>query len=538
MRRIIERLCSPQIAFAAILVFGLLGMTARPATDPDLWWHLRTGQWIVESGHIPHSDAFSFTRAGHSWVSHEWLSEVVFYELGKHCGAAGLIVFSAIITTAGFMLLYLRCLFYRAEKHWAATATAFGAVASAPSWGVRPQMFTFTLASLLLWLLESGNELESGNKQIRPKLLFWIPPLFLLWLNLHAGFALGLALLFAYGFGLILETAAGNTPWQQARPSVLRILLLLLACLALVPLNPSGAHLYRYPFDTLRSSGMRSFIVEWFSPDFHESLYRPLSLVWLLLLTALASSRSRPKWRVIVPLALTSFAALDAVRHIPIFVLVAIPVIAAALPVVRASRAAGSHLSTGAQGRLSRSAASSWFRPSFNLAVVILIAVFALVEWISLARRQNASEAEQYPQGAVAFLQASSQPQRIFVYYDWGGYAIWKLYPEYRVFVDGRADLYGDSLLRQFKTAIQLRTGWRDVLDRWRVEAVLVPPSCALAQALVLDTNWHTAFSDSKAIILLRTHPTVENAAISPRLSPEWQESEKMFPRAIPNLRN
>src|SRR6202043_2350640 len=338
MRRILESLRTPQIAFAAILLFGLLAMTARPATDPDLWWHLRTGQWIVETGHVPHSDPFSFTRAGHTWVSHEWLSEVTFYELWKHGGAAALIVFCALVTTTGFMLLYFRC---PGKKHWAAAATAFGALASAPSWGVRPQMFTFTLASLLLWLLESANRLESGNKnkEARPRLLFWIPPLFLLWLNLHAGFALGLALLLAYGLGLIMETAAGNTPWQQARPIVLRVLLLLLACLALVPLNPSGAHLYRYPFDTLRPSGMRSFIVEWFSPDFHDWLYRPFLLVWLLLLAALASSRSRPRERVIVPILLTSFAALDAVRHIPIFVLVAIPVIAAALPIASASPA-------------------------------------------------------------------------------------------------------------------------------------------------------------------------------------------------------
>src|SRR6202158_3661680 len=189
--------------FGSILLFGLLAMTARTALDPDLWWHLRTGQWIVETGHVPHSDPFSFTRAGHAWVSHEWLSEVVLYELWKHGGAPALIVFSAIITTAGFMLLYLRCLFGGGKKHWATAATAVGALASAPSWGVRPQMFTFTLASLLLFLLETGED--------RPRLLFWIPPLFLLWLNLHAGFALGLALLFAYGVGLILETAVGNT---------------------------------------------------------------------------------------------------------------------------------------------------------------------------------------------------------------------------------------------------------------------------------------------------------------------------------------
>lgn len=478
---------------AAILLFGLLGMTARSATDPDLWWHLRTGQWIVETGQVPHSDPFSFTRAGHAWVSHEWLSEVVFYELWKHGGTAALIVFSAMITTAGFMLLYRRC---PGNRLWAAAATVFGALASAPSWGVRPQMFTFTLASLLLWLLEAGQD--------RPRLLFWIPPLFLLWLNLHAGFALALALLFAYGVGLVMETAVGNTPWQQARPMVLRILLLLLACAALVPLNPSGAQLYRYPFDTLRSPGMRSFIGEWFSPDFHDWLYRPFLLVWLLLLTALATSRSRPQGRMILPLLLTSFAALDAVRHIPIFVLVAIPVIAAALPDPAASLAFS-------QWRPD----ASRLRPLFNRAVVILIAVLALVKWVSLGRHQDAREAEQFPQKAVTFLRASDHPQRIFVYYDWGGYAIWKLYPEYRVFVDGRADLYGDDLLHQFKTAVELRSGWRDVLDSWKVEAILVPPSCALAQALLLDPRWHVDFSDSKAILMLPTRTATENGPLS-----------------------
>jgi hypothetical protein len=499
MRRLLQTLHSTEITFAGILFFGLLAMTARNAVDPDLWWHLRTGQWIAENGRIPHSDHFSFTRAGQPWVSHEWLSEVAFYELWKHGGAAALIVFSAIITTAGFMLLYLRCLPFGGTRHWAAAATAFGAVAAAPSWGVRPQMFTFVLASLLLWLLERG--------ELRPRLLLWIPPLFLLWLNLHAGFALGPALILAYGVGLLFETALDTTLWPQARPMLLRVLLLLLACLALVPLNPSGAQLYRYPFDTLRSPGMRSFIVEWFSPDFHQWLYRPFLLLWLLVLVALGSSRWRPKGRVIVPLVFTAFAALDAVRHIPIFVLVAAPGIAAALPA--AGRA---HVSKSAR-RAAPAAVSSHFLPLFNAVILLLMAGFAIVNWVSLARNQDTRVAERFPERAVSFLQASHDPERIFVYYDWGGYAIWKLYPEYRVFVDGRADLYGDDLLRQsIQTVVEIRTGWRDVLDRWQVEAVLVPPSCALAQALLLDPNWHAAFRDSRAIILLRAHPAPENA--------------------------
>jgi hypothetical protein len=522
--------------FAAVLLFGLLAMTARNAIDPDLWWHLRTGQWIVETGQVPHSDPFSFSRAGHAWVSHEWLSEVVFYELWKHGGAAALIVFSAIVTTLGFMLLYLRCLSCAAgrsrSRYWAAAATVFGALAAAPSWGVRPQMFTFTLASLLLWLLERGcdrgNERGNENKKDRPRLLFWIPPLFLLWLNLHGGFALGPALLLAYGVGLLMETAAGNTPWPEARPIFLRVLLLLLVCLALVPLNPSGAHLYRYPLDTLRSSGMRSFIGEWRSPDFHQGLYRPLLLLWLLLLTALATFRSRPRGRVLVPLLLTSFAALDAARHIPIFVLLAIPVIAAALPVASEASAFSE-----------RPPILSHFRPVFSLAVLLLMAVFASAKWVSLARNQNAREAEQFPQAAVAFLRASDYPARIFVFYDWGGYAIWKLYPQYRVFVDGRADLYGDDLVRQaIRTVVDLRTGWQDVLDSWKMEVVLVPPSCALAQALLLDPKWQAVFSDSKAIVLFRRHPAAENTGITADMSSDGQKGEKMFPRVIRNLRN
>src|ERR1700683_2766128 len=105
MRRILNAFRT-EIPFAAILLFGLLAMTARNAIDPDLWWHLRTGQWIVESGHIPHSDPFSFTRAGRPWVSHEWLTEVTFYELWEHLGFTGLIVFSAILSSIGFMVLF------------------------------------------------------------------------------------------------------------------------------------------------------------------------------------------------------------------------------------------------------------------------------------------------------------------------------------------------------------------------------------------------------------------------------------------------
>jgi hypothetical protein len=474
-------------AFAGILLFGLLAITARPATDPDLWWHLRTGQWIAENGHIPHADPFSFTRAGNAWVSHEWLSEIVFYQIWRHTSWAGLIVFAAIVTTAGFMLLFLRC---PGLRHWAVAATVLGALASAPAWGVRPQMFTFLLASLFLWLIQRGQD--------RPLLLLWILPVFLLWLNLHAGFALGPALLLAYCAGLVWEAIAGETPWREVRPYLLRLLLALLACLAVVPLNPSGVQLYRYPLDVLRSAGMRSFIVEWLSPDFHQFRYVPFLLICLALLVVFASARARPKARLLVPLLGTLFAALDAVRHIPIFVLLAVPVIAAAL-------SDPSRQWQSPSGRALR--AATRLRLTFLGTAVVLMAIFAVVRWDNLVRNQTRTEAELFPTAAAEYLASHRKPTRLFAHYDWGGYAIWKLYPDHRVFVDGRADLYGDDLLGRFKTAVQLRSGWQKVLQQWKVGTVLVPASCALAQALALEPEWFVEYRDAQAVVFTRVEP-------------------------------
>lgn len=465
---------------AVVLLLGLLAMTARNAADPDLWWHLRTGEWILETGTIPHTDSFSFTRAGSPWVSHEWLSEVVFYGIFEHGGMGALIILAAVVTTAGFVLLYLRC---RAKPSSAAATVALGALAAAPAWGVRPQMFTFALASLMLWLVERGEK--------RPLCLLWIPPLFLIWLNLHAGFALGPALLLCIAVGLGWEAASGATPWREVRPHLLRILGVLLVCMALVPLNPSGSQLYRYPLDVLRSPEMRSFIAEWHPPDFHELRYLTVLALCLALLAAFALPRSRPKGRVVVPLGLTFLAAFDAVRHIPIFVLLAVPVIASAFAVEPRSL-----------GRLSR--VEPGLRRAFRGAILVLMAGFAMVRWDSLLRSQATLEGQAFPLRAAAYLRSRSLPPRMFAHYDWGGYVIWRLYPEYRVFVDGRADLYGDDLLRQFQTALQLKNGWMRVLNDWQVESVLVPPSSPLAQGLLLDANWQTEYEDEQAILLVR----------------------------------
>ncbi|MGA8201686.1 MAG: hypothetical protein WB814_16585, partial [Candidatus Sulfotelmatobacter sp.] len=250
--------------FLAVLFLGLFAMTARNVIDPDVWWHLKTGEYIAQHKSVPHTDPFSYTRAGHPWVAHEWLTELGMYELQLHAGFGSLIVLFAAITSIAFFLLYLRC---GPAAYLAGIATLCAAWATAPLWGVRPQIISLLLTSLWLLILE-----RSENN---PKLLWWTLPITLLWVNLHAGFALGLVLsaLFLASEFIEHRLAQRQNSFLRTNSHLTKATLILLLDLALVPLNPNGLRLFCYPIETLRSTTMQNYIVEWASPNFHRPEY-------------------------------------------------------------------------------------------------------------------------------------------------------------------------------------------------------------------------------------------------------------------------
>src|SRR5947209_7185290 len=166
------------------LVFVL---AVRPITDPDFWWHLRTGRFILETHAVPHADIFSSTFAGREWVAHEWLSEVLMYAVHSAFGYAGLVVCFSLVISAAMWLAYKRCAARAGHIYVAGFALLLGALAASPTWGVRPQMFSFLFASLFLAIL---NDYVNRENHRRACLLV---PLTVLWVNMHAGFAMGLA---------------------------------------------------------------------------------------------------------------------------------------------------------------------------------------------------------------------------------------------------------------------------------------------------------------------------------------------------------
>jgi hypothetical protein len=485
--------------FLAALFLGLFAMAARNVTDPDVWWHLKTGQYIAEHNSVPHTDPFSYTRAGEPWVTHEWLTELLLYELERTTGFGGLIVTFAAILSAAFFLLYLRC---GRAPYVAGVATLCAAWATMPVWGVRPQVLSLLLTSLWLLILERSDR--------NPKLLWWTLPLTLLWVNLHAGFALGLALSALFLAGDWIERALGYSSLEYSSRSSfhLRIAALILFLdLLIVPLNPNGLRMFSYPIETLRSPAMQNYIAEWASPNFHHAEYWPFLFVVLATFATLTWSPLRLRLRDLLLLLVSLYAALCSIRLMPLFVLIAVPLISIRL---------GNWPRSNSHPQSAQPA-----RTLLNGAILLAMAVFAAVHIARVIESQPQAEMQHFPARAVAFLETRSPSRRIFNHYDWGGYLIWKLYPSTPVFIDGRADLYGQQLLDQFANTYQLKGAWQQPLQRWRVDTVLVPRDSALATGLRSSPGWAVSYEDSQAVILtalsgaVGTDPAIANPILA-----------------------
>jgi len=463
----------------AIILLGLFAMAVRPVTDPDVWWHLKTGELISSTHHVPHTDPFSFTRAGQPWVNHEWLSDWLIFRIYTAVGLAGLDILFAGVLAAALFIVFLRS---AGRPFLAGLFTICGAVASAPSWGVRPQMISLLLASMFLWILE--------RTERHPRAAWWMPPIMLLWVNLHAGYVLGIALIALFALGKLCETALGSQSWQEIVGQTRTLFFAGLACLAVVPVNPNGATLYTYPFATLRSNAMQAYIAEWFSPNFHEAKFVPFLLMLIAILVLMAISPQRVRFPQLTLFFATTWMALHAARHIPIFVLVAVPILSTLVEPLFAFREL-------------RKPSGSSSAQVLNYIVLCAFLIFTIVRIRTVTKSLADTERRNFPSAAVRFLQQQRLPGPLLNHYNWGGYMIWKLYPEYRVFIDGRADLYGDEFMDRFADLYYVRKAdWYEQIEKYRIQTVMLPPDAPLVGALQLRSDWRQEYADSQAVVL------------------------------------
>jgi hypothetical protein len=276
------------------------------------------------------------------------------------------------------------------------------------------------------------------------------------------------------------------------------LLITLIACAAVVPLNPNGFRMFSYPLETLRSPSMAAFIQEWASPNFHQPMFLPLALFIFLLVAVLALSSKRLRASEVFLLFVTGLAALRSARHIPIFALIATPIFAQQVWELIVAR--------GWELRLIAPQGSEP-RTAVLLAVLLLLAPavldIALIK--HFVTNQAVYEAKNYPQAAVNFLESKKLPGPIYNRYGWGGYLIRRFHGAYPVYIDGRADVYGDQFMYEAFNTYDGGTGWFEPLDRLSIRTVLISPDAPLASLLRNDQEWLKVYEDEQAIIFTRS---------------------------------
>jgi hypothetical protein len=474
--------------FLIVLFCGIFYLTLRPIIDPDFWWHLRTGQLIAQTQEIPNSDPYSFTANAKQWVTHEWLSEFFFFRLFE-LGGYGLLIFifSGIIT-ASFLFAYLRCS-KESKPYIAGFVLLLGAITSAPTWGVRPQMLTLLFFSSFLFLLDRYR--HNGNYRT----LIPIPLIMILWVNLHAGYIIGIAIEIIYIFGYLLEVAILRVRRKEkidllTKKSIWILFSVLITSVLASLLNPTGFRILTYPFQTLTDSAMQSYIQEWFSPDFHQVIWQPLA-VMLLALIGVGMIGNRPISITKILLTLVfAYGALRSIRNVSLFAIVVIPVLVEQIDYLLKYRPkAQEH--------------NRHFRYIAPL-LISAIAVVMVLGFIQVINNQQKSEAEIYPKNAVDWIMENKPRGNIFNSYNWGGYFIWRLYPDYPVYIDGRADLYGETFFTNYRSIYLTKPGWEEKLNQANIQIVLVESDSMLADALRQSSTWQEQFEDKISVIFLK----------------------------------
>jgi hypothetical protein len=494
------------ILFLAIFL-GVVGLGPRLLNvDGDLGRHLTIGQYILDNRIIPTRDIFSHTLAGAPLTPHEWLAEVI-YALAYRLGALNAVVLLCALLisltfTLSFRQSYLRSNLVLLALGW----TILAAAASSLHWLARPHLFT--LVMIPLWT----GELERIRHRTSPR--WWLLPLLmLLWANLHGAFIAGFVIWGMYLAGDAWDRWLGNTPGakkesstpesQDASNQVLPVLLLAGASSFLVTLiNPSGWHLWATSLGYIRNHYLVSHTAEYLPPNFHDPSTWPFLVMLFISLLLLGRKRFNLAAVSILLLAGWTVMGLYSVRNVPIYALVAAPILAG----ISAAQVRGAGLLAPFE-RLNRRLGSveASLRGVLWPALLVLLVSLALFRGVSLDSGgvSNRFDPAVFPVEAVDWLQANPPPGEMFNYFPWGGYLLYRAWPEHKVFIDGQTDFYGEALTRQYERVITLGDGWRQVLADYQVNWVLMPTGSPLIKALQGDRTWSQIYQDRTATIML-----------------------------------
>jgi hypothetical protein len=497
-----------------LLAASVLVATSLSPTPPhlfaegDTWWHIVTGERILSTGTWPTTDSFSFTVAGHNWIAYEWLGEVVM-TLAARGGLPGLAVFLSGLSAAVMLLLYYLAYVRSGNVKAAFVACALLLPEAAAVFTPRPQLMGYLFLTLTLIALE---RFRLG----RPKLAWFLPGLFLIWVNTHGTFVLGLLVLGLYwvsglvGFrwgGLVAER------WNARQRRQLAIIFL--GCVLVLSATPYGTRLAAYPLEVaLLQPTVTASYVEW-QPILSHEVFGPLFLASLLLfLFAQVTLHLSHRLEQFALLLFAVYLAATHARFILFFVLVFAPTVAALL--------------------------ARWlpnYQPAkdrWALNAVLLVLALSIAIALFPSREQlEKSFASNFPVNGLAFLRQHHIAGPLLNESHWGGFLIWAGGPERKVFIDGRADIYQYAgVLSDYLRISQLDPKTLFLLRKYGIEACLIRHDAPLGAFLAALPDWKRVYSDDLGALYVSNRRQAPAIADSSRLSGQVVTSEPTGPQS------
>jgi hypothetical protein len=474
--------------FVFIIVF-LLGVMLGPRFlgDGDTGRHIVVGKIIVTEHYVPTTDIFSHTKSGLLLTTTEWLSEAAYAVAYLAMGLNGVILLAVILIAVTFTLVF-RETFINSQSYVLAFSLVFLMIpATMFHWLARPHLFSWLALAIWLPRMDRLARGETGN-------IWQFPLLMLLWANLHGGFIIGFLVWGAYLAGWLIEYPAKKADSLEILKRLLSAgALSLLAAL----LNPSGINLWKNVLGHVGDRELMTLQIDWQSPNFHNPNTWPF-LFFIFLLVFSYSRYNKP-----VPVArsflLTGMMLLGlySVRNIPFFIIACAPLLGTSAQII-----ARSGFCQQVERKLYVAQAGLRGAVWSLLTVIVVAGLLISGQSLDVSNRGNTFDPALFPVQAVDWLSAHPQSGNVFNEFTWGGYILFRLWPQQRVFIDGQTDFYGGELVKDYLTALNTRDNWEGVLEKYNIDWVFLPRSSPLASVLQTNPHWRTLYEDDISIIL------------------------------------